>query len=183
MTPGWNEGPWASPWASDPAVTHDARQDGDEPRALARTYTFGISRPPIRCVHLRCATSCRTRRSSSPRELYIGRRKSSRDRPGRRGAWPEVAGRADRAAVRAASSYLAAGDGPGRRTLARRASAADGLSVSQPGSTAAQDAGQPRWALMQPSRDRRPSPLERLPRRRTDHVEDAAAWLLASVAL
>ena len=67
VTPGWNEGPWASPWASDPAVTHDARQDGDEPRALARTYTFGISRPPIRCVHLRCATSCRTHRSSSLR--------------------------------------------------------------------------------------------------------------------
>jgi hypothetical protein len=28
---GWDEDPWASPWASDPAVTHDARQDGDEP--------------------------------------------------------------------------------------------------------------------------------------------------------
>ena len=67
VVPGWSEDPWASPWASDPAVTHDARQDGDEPRALARTYTFGISRPPIRCVHLRCATSCRTHRSSSLR--------------------------------------------------------------------------------------------------------------------
>ena len=54
MTPGWNEGPWASPWASDPAVTHDARQDGDEPRALARNYTFDISRPsnPMRSLAL-----------------------------------------------------------------------------------------------------------------------------------
>ena len=36
---------------------------------------------------------------------------------------------------------------------------------------------------MLPSRDRRPSPLGRLPRRLTDHVEDAAAWLLATIAL
>ena len=31
VVPGWDEDPWASPWASDPAVTHDARQDRDEP--------------------------------------------------------------------------------------------------------------------------------------------------------
>ena len=36
---------------------------------------------------------------------------------------------------------------------------------------------------MEPSRDRRSSPTGRLPRRRTDRVEDAAAWLLASIAL
>ena len=36
---------------------------------------------------------------------------------------------------------------------------------------------------MQPSRDRRPSRLWGPPRRRTDLVEDAAAWLLAAVAL
>ena len=36
---------------------------------------------------------------------------------------------------------------------------------------------------MQPSRDRRPSCLWGPPRRRTDLVEDAAAWLLAAVAL
>lgn len=36
---------------------------------------------------------------------------------------------------------------------------------------------------MQPSRDRRPSPLENPLRRRTDQVEDVAAWLLAAVAL
>ena len=36
---------------------------------------------------------------------------------------------------------------------------------------------------MQPSRDRRPPPLGRLPLRRTDRVEDAAAWLLAAIAL
>ena len=36
---------------------------------------------------------------------------------------------------------------------------------------------------MEPSRDRRPPPAERLPRRRTDHMEDAAAWLLATIAL
>ena len=28
-----------------PAVTHDARQDGDEPRALARNYTFDQPTP------------------------------------------------------------------------------------------------------------------------------------------
>ena len=36
---------------------------------------------------------------------------------------------------------------------------------------------------MEPSRDRRASPVGRLPRRRTDRVEDTAAWLLASIAL
>ena len=36
---------------------------------------------------------------------------------------------------------------------------------------------------MQPSRDRRPPPWGRLPRRRTDHLEDAAAWLLVAIAL
>lgn len=36
---------------------------------------------------------------------------------------------------------------------------------------------------MEPSRDRRASPVGRLPRRRTDRVEDAAAWLLATIAL
>ena len=36
---------------------------------------------------------------------------------------------------------------------------------------------------MQPSRDRRPSPLRGPLRRRTDQVEDVAAWLLAAVAL
>jgi hypothetical protein len=36
---------------------------------------------------------------------------------------------------------------------------------------------------MQPSRDRRPSPLGGPLRRRTDQVEDLAAWLLAAVAL
>ena len=31
VAPGRDGDPWASPWASDPAVTHDARQDRDEP--------------------------------------------------------------------------------------------------------------------------------------------------------
>src|SRR5699024_3246603 len=37
--------------------------------------------------------------------------------------------------------------------------------------------------LMLPSRDGRPSRSGQLPRRRTDHVEDAAAWLVAAIAL
>jgi hypothetical protein len=36
---------------------------------------------------------------------------------------------------------------------------------------------------MQSSQDRRPSRTRRLPRRPTDRVEDAAAWVLAAVAL
>ena len=74
-------------------------------------------------------------------------------------------------------------EGPGPRTPARRPAAAAGLCVSQPGSTATQDAGQPRWALMQPSRDRRPSRLGRPPRRRTDLVEGAAAWPPTAIGL
>jgi hypothetical protein len=31
VAPGWSGDPWASPWASDPAVAHDARQDRDKP--------------------------------------------------------------------------------------------------------------------------------------------------------
>jgi hypothetical protein len=36
---------------------------------------------------------------------------------------------------------------------------------------------------MLPSRDGRPPPSGRLPRRRTDRAEDAAAWLVATIAL
>ena len=65
-------------------------------------------------------------------------------------------------------------EGIGRCRAIRNAARIDG---------AAHDTGQSRWALMQPSRDGRPPPLGRLPLRRTDRVEDAAAWLLAAIAL
>lgn len=36
VAPGWNGNPWAFPRASHPAVTRDARRDGDGPHALDR---------------------------------------------------------------------------------------------------------------------------------------------------
>ena len=36
---------------------------------------------------------------------------------------------------------------------------------------------------MQPSQERQPSRTDRLPRRRTDRLEDAAAWMLTAAAL
>ena len=36
---------------------------------------------------------------------------------------------------------------------------------------------------MQPSQERQPARTDRLPRRRTDRLEDAAAWVLTAAAL
>jgi hypothetical protein len=53
VTPGWNEGPWAFPRASHPAVTRDARQGGDGPCALDRVLHLRHQPSLLRCVPLR----------------------------------------------------------------------------------------------------------------------------------
>ena len=67
VAPGWNGRPWASPRASHPAITSDARRG----RGQAIEHGPGTTRshqtdPPIRVVHSCRATSRRTARSSSP---------------------------------------------------------------------------------------------------------------------
>jgi hypothetical protein len=54
VTTGWNSGPWAFPWASHPAVTHDARQGGDGPAHWTEPYIFDINVTSnlLRCVLL-----------------------------------------------------------------------------------------------------------------------------------
>jgi hypothetical protein len=66
--PGWDGRPWASPRASNPAITSDARQR----RRQAAEHGPGTMRstsanPPIRIVLSTRATSCRTRRPQAGR--------------------------------------------------------------------------------------------------------------------
>ena len=53
------------PWASHPAVTHDARQGGDGPADTGPDHTL-TKRAPNRCDHSQRATSRRTTSLSSP---------------------------------------------------------------------------------------------------------------------
>ena len=46
VAPGWNGNASAFSWASHPAVTHNARQDGDGPLDTGPDHTF-VKRPPL----------------------------------------------------------------------------------------------------------------------------------------